>query len=156
MPGNKKYPEFKTQGEYWSVLPPNFKDYSLLFAQYGKLRYCLPLTRELRWSLLGQLCFRQLCPFGPLLKGYFASSFTKIFTCHLLSLHPDTAYSSSSLHLKSKVKNIIRFLFFFVNQKRKFVGNLLKSLEPASFFFFYSSFKNSSIPSAIPAASRSW
>jgi len=30
----------------------------------------------------------ELLPFGPLLKGYFHNPFTKIHTCHLLSLLP--------------------------------------------------------------------
>jgi len=34
--------------------------------------------------------------FGSQLKGYFRTSITKIFTGHLLSVHPEDTYSSLS------------------------------------------------------------
>ena len=45
--------------------------------------------------------------FSPLLEGYFHSSVTKIFTGHLLSVHPETVYYSLSLHLVNMDKNFL-------------------------------------------------
>ena len=75
------------------------------------IRYRLPVTWENVEAYL--YCPRQpacinaddsilrchaISTFSPLLEGYFHNPFTKIYTIHLLSVHPKIMYSSLSLH----------------------------------------------------------
>ena len=72
-----------------SVLPPEFRDKSLLLAGTG----IFPIT----WEYVGAYWYSS-GTFSPLLEGYFHNPVTKIYTCHLLSVHLKIMYSSLSLH----------------------------------------------------------
>ena len=88
-----------------SVLPPEFRDKSLLLAGTGiplshrfrcavsVFRYRFPIT----WEYVGAYWYSS-GTFSPLLEGYFHNPVTKIYTCHLLSVHLEIMYSSLSLH----------------------------------------------------------
>lgn len=88
-----------------SVLPPEFREISLLLAGTGfslpqrfqcavsVIRYRFPVT----WENVGAYWYSS-GTFSPLLEGYFHNLVTKIYTCHLLSVHPKIMYSSLSLH----------------------------------------------------------
>ena len=88
------------QGENVSAVPPVFR---VWLCTLSVLIYCVPVTWNWRWSLLGMsvqvLWIRRDMRFGSLLGGYFHNSFTKARTDRFLSVLPGVVYSSLSWHL---------------------------------------------------------
>ena len=89
-----------------SVLPPVFREISLHSAGTGLILLRLPQAGRILLCPIPLPCNAgnveaYLHPpdaFSPLLEGYFHNPFTKIYTIHLLSVHPKIMYSSLSLH----------------------------------------------------------
>ena len=97
---SKKRPGLIAQGENISAVPPVFR---VWLCTLSVLIYCVPVTWNWRWSLLGMsvqvLWIRRDIRFGSLLGGYFHNSFTKARTDRFLSVLPGVVYSSLSWHL---------------------------------------------------------
>ena len=97
---SKKRPGLIAQGENISAVPPVFR---VWLCTLSVLIYCVPVTWNWRWSLLGMsvqvLWIRRDMRFGSLLGGYFHNSFTKARTDRFLSVLPGVVYSSLSWHL---------------------------------------------------------
>ena len=77
-----------------SVLPPKFRENLCTLP----VRDLCPIPLPCNAGNVGAY-LQPICVFSPLLEGYFHNPFTKIYTCHLLSLLPKIMYSSLSLHL---------------------------------------------------------
>ena len=97
------------QGENVSAVPPVFR---VWLCTLSVLIYCVPVTWNWRWSLLGMsvqvLWIRRDMRFGSLLGGYFHNSFTKARTDRFLSVLPGVVYSSLSWHLADMGIFIVR------------------------------------------------
>lgn len=100
-----------------SVVPPKFRNTISALIRCGIsswiIRYRFPDNGgNIRWSLLRFLCWVQSS------KATFLTSFTGIFTCHSLSVHPKSKYSSSSM-LLSKYYTHFTMQFVFVKTRLK-------------------------------------
>ena len=108
-----------------SAVPPVFRAW---LCTLSVLIYCVPVTWNWRWSLLGMsvqvLWIRRDMRFGSLLGGYFHNSFTKARTDRFLSVLPGGVYSSLSWHLADMGIFIVRigwtnvFLGYIIHLER--------------------------------------